>query len=398
MRKTTHMEQDKTREALTKLIPHYTVRDWFWCEATSYQKPLTGDIPLRDGETMRISPITKRNGDPLGGRFQGVEITVTEGNTTHPPVTITEYALQKITRLLYLQIVEETAPAVAAIDGVEQTYLWAMVQHPEEYVTWVMDGREPANEPAWAFNYAVKTLNLILPHNSYGVPQVPRNPFNTWVAATIGYFYPSDYLNLQLKDKSIFSFTELASGDYAPTLLGELLHATEGETVTDAAYGRLKALVYASASLDRCGQESVPDLIAYSTSEQGLSNTIRTLVFNPPPWCAQGEVCAALRIIGWNTPALLETHEKYVREERYMGHGEALQTYVKRLCEGNPNAGQVQSIFGCLTPTLEETINPVTLNPGALLESTPATTITLAEETQDPEKIVDSIFKHLLTL
>ena len=87
-----------------------------------------------------------------------------------------------------------------------------------------------------------------------------------------------------------------------------------------------------------------------------------------------------------------------MREERYMGHGEALQTYVKRLCEGNPNAGQVQSIFGCLTPILEETINPVTLDPGALLEATPATTTTLAEETQDPEKIVDSIFKHLLTL
>lgn len=393
------MEQGKTWEALTQLISNDTVRDWFWCEATHYQKPLVGDIPLRGGGTMRISPITKNNGDPLGGRFQGVEITVTAGNTIHPPVTITEHALQKIIHLLYLQIVDKMAPAVATIDGVERTYLWAVSQHPEEYVAWVMNGCEPANEPAWAFNYAVNTLNLILPHNSYQIPQAPRNPFNTWVAATIGYFYPSDYyLDLQLKDKSIFSFTELASGDYAPTLLGELLHATEGETVTDAAYGRLKALVYASASLDRCGQESVPDLIAYSTSEQGLSNTIRTLVFNPPPWCAQGEVCAALRIIGWNTPALLETHEKYVREERYMGHGEALQTYVKRLCEGNPNAGQVQSIFGCLTPTLEETINPVTLNPGALLESTPATTITLAEETQDPEKIVDSIFKHLLTL
>ena len=66
--------------------------------------------------------------------------------------------------------------------------------------------------------------------------------------------------------------------------------------------------------------------------------------------------------------------------------------------EKNLGAGQVQSIFGYLTPVLEETINPVTLDPGALLEATPATTITLAEETQDPEKIVDSIFKHLLTL
>ena len=398
MRKTTHMEQDKTREALTQLIPHDTVRDWFWCEATSYQKPLTGDIPLRGGETMRISPITKRNGDPLGGRFQGVEITVTEGNTTHPPVTITEYALQKITRLLYLQIVEETAPAVAAIDGVKRTCLWAMVQHPEEYVTWVMDGREPANEPAWAFNYAVNTLNLILPHNSYQIPQAPRNPFNTWVAATIGYFYPSDYLSLQLKDKSVFSFTDLASGDYAPTLLGELLHATEGETVTDAVYSRLRALADGGASHDGYEQESIPDLIAYNASERGLNNAIRTLVFNPPPWCAQGEVCGALRIIGRNTPALLETHEKYAHEERYMGHGEALQTYVKRLCEGNPSAGRVQGIFGCLTPVLEETINPVTLDPGALLDSTPATTITLAEETQDPEKIMDSIFKYLLSL
>lgn len=399
MRKTTHMEQDKTREALTQLIPHDTVRDWFWCEATSYQKPLTGDIPLRGGETMRISPITKRNGDPLGGRFQGVEITVTEGNTTHPPVTITEYALQKITRLLYLQIVEETAPAVAAIDGVEQTYLWAMVQHPEEYVTWVMEGREPANEPAWAFNYAVNTLNLILPHNSYGVPQSPQKPFNMWVAATIGYFYPSDYyLDLQLKDKSVFSFAELAGSNYAPTLLGELLHATEGETVTDTVYERLKALADGGASHDGYEQENIPDLIAYSTSERGLNNAIRTLVFNPPPWYAQGEVCAALRIIGRNTPVLLETHEKYVREERYMGHGEALQTYVKRLCEGDPSAGQVQNIFGCLTPTLEETINPVTLNPGALLESTPRGVTNIVGKIQDPEKIMDSIFKHLLSL
>ena len=347
---------------------------------------------------MRISPITKNNGDPLGGRFQGIEIAVTEGNTTHPPVTITEWVLQKIARLLYLRIAQEAAPAVAALDGVKETCLWAMVQHPEEYVAWVMNGREPANEPVWVFNYAVNTLNLILPRNSYQIPQAPRNPFNTWVAATIGYFYPSDYLNLQLKDKSVFSFTDLASGDYAPTLLGELLHATERETVTDAVYGRLKALAYASASLDRCGQESVPDLIAYSASERGVSNAIRTLVFNPPPWCAQGEACAALRIIGRNTPVLLEAHEKYAHEERYMGHGEALQTYVERLCEGNPNAGQVQSIFGCLTPTLEETINPVTLDPVALLDSTPETTITLAEETQDPEKIVDSIFKHLLSL
>jgi len=392
------MEQDKTWEALTKLIPHDTVRDWFWCEATSYQKPLTGDIPLRGGGTMRISPITKNNGDPLGGRFQGIEITVTEGNTAHPLVTITEYALQKITRLLYLQIVEEAAPAVAAIDGVKGTCLWAMVQHPEEYVAWVMNGREPARELVWVFNYAVNTLNLILPHNSYEVPQTPRNPFNMWVAATIGYFYPIDYLSLQLKDKSVFSFTDLAGSNYAPTLLGELLHATDGETVTDTVYERLRALAYGGASLDRCGQESVPDLIAYSTSEQGMSNAIRTLVFNPPPWCAQDEVCAALQIIGWNTSALLETHEKYVREERYMGHGEALQTYVKRLCEGNPNAGQVQSIFGCLTPILEETINPVTLNPGALIESIPRGVTNIVGKIQDPEKIMDSIFKHLLSL
>lgn len=392
------MEQDKTWEALTKLIPHETVRDWFWCEATHYQKPLVGGIPLRGGGTMRISPITKNNGDPLGGRFQGIEIAVTEGNTTHPPVTITEWVLQRIARLLYLRIAQEAAPAVAAIDGVKGTCLWAMVQHPEEYVAWVMNGREPARELVWVFNYAVNTLNLILPHNSYGVPQTPRNPFNMWVAATIGYFYPIDYLSLQLKDKSIFSFTDLAGSNYAPTLLGELLHATDGETVTDTVYERLRALAYGGASLDRCGQESVPDLIAYSTSEQGMNNAIRTLVFNPPPWHTQGEVCGALRIIGWNTSALLETHEKYVREERYMGHGEVLQTYVERLCEGNPNAGQVQGIFGCLTPVLEETINPVTLDPGALLDSTPETTITLAEETQDPEKIVDSIFKHLLSL
>lgn len=398
MRKTTHMTQDKTREALTQLIPHETIRDWFWCEATRYQKPLVGDIPLRGGGIMRISPIGKRNGDPLGGRFQGIEITVTEGNTTQPPVTITEHALQKITRLLYLRIVEEAAPAVAVIDGVKGTCLWAMVQHPEEYVAWVMNGREPARELVWVFNYAVNTLNLILPHNSYGVPQTPRNPFNMWVAATIGYFYPIDYLSLQLKDKSIFSFTDLAGSNYAPTLLGELLHATDGETVTDTVYERLKALADEGVLHDGYEQESIPDLIAYSASERGLNNAVRDLVFNPPPWCAQGEVRAALQIIGRNTPALLETHEKYAHEERYMGHGEALQTYVKRLCEGNPNAGQVQSIFGCLTPVLEETINPVTLDPGALLEATPATTTTLAEETQDPEKIVDTIFKHLLTL
>jgi hypothetical protein len=398
MRKTTHMEQDKTWEALTKLIPSDTVRDWFWCEATSYQKPLVGDIPLWGGGTMRISPITKNNGDPLGGRFQGIEITVTEGDTTHPPVTITEWVLQRIARLLYLRIAQEAAPAVAAIDGVEQTYLWAMVQHPEEYVTWVMSGREPANEPAWAFNYTVNTLNLILPHNSYGVPQSPQKPFNMWVAATIGYFYPIDYLSLQLKDKSVFSFSDLAGSNYAPTLLGELLHATEGETVTDAVYSRLRALADGGASHDGYEQESIPDLIAYNASERGLNNAIRTLVFNPPPWHTQGEVCGALRIIGWNTSALLETHEKYAHEERYMGHGEALQTYVKRLCEGNPNAGQVQNIFGCLTPVLEETINPVTLNPGALLESTPRGVTNIVGKIQDPEKIMDSIFKHLLSL
>lgn len=392
------MEQDKTWEALTKLIPHDTVRDWFWCEATSYQKPLTGDIPLLGGGTMRISPITKNNGDPLGGRFQGIEITVTEGNTTHQPITITEWVLQRIARLLYLRIAQEAAPAVAAIDGVKGTCLWAMVQHPEEYVAWVMNRREPARELVWVFNYAVNTLNLILPHNSYQIPQAPRNPFNTWVAATIGYFYPIDYLNLQIKDKSVFSFTDLAGSNYAPTLLGELLHATEGETVTDAVYSRLRALADGGALQDGYEQESIPDLIAYSTSEQGMSNAIRTLVFNPPPWCAQGEVRAALQIIGRNTPALLETHEKYAHEERYMGHSEALQTYVKHLCEGNPNAEQVQGIFGYLTPVLEETINPVTLDPGALLETTPRAVITLVEETQDPEKIVDSIFKHLLSL
>lgn len=392
------MEQDKTWEALTQLIPQDTVRDWFWREATHYQKPLVGDIPLQGGGTMRISPITKNNGDPLGGRFQGVEITVTVGNTTHPPVTITEWALQKIARLLYLRIIQKAAPAVAALDGVKGTCLWAMVQHPEEYVAWVMNRREPARELVWVFNYAVNTLNLILPHNSYQIPQAPRNPFNTWVAATIGYFYPSDYLNLQIKDKSVFSFSDLAGSNYAPTLLGELLHATDGETVTDTVYERLKALADEGVLHDGYEQESIPDLIAYSASERGLNNAVRDLVFNPPPWCAQGEVRAALQIIGRNTPALLETHEKYAHEERYMGHGEALQTYVKRLCEGNPNAGQVQSIFGCLTPVLEETINPVTLDPGALLDFTPETTITLAEETQGPEKIVDSIFKHLLTL
>lgn len=393
------MAQDKTWEALTQLIPNDTVRDWFWGEATYYQKPLVGDIPLQGGGTMRISPITKNNGDPLGGRFQGIEITVMEGDTMHPPVTITEWVLQRIVRLLYLRIAQEAAPAVAALDGVKGTCLWAMVRHPEEYVAWVMNRREPARELVWVFNYAVNTLNLILPHNSYGVPQSPRNPFNMWVAATIGYFYPIDYyLNLQLKDKSAFSFSDLAGSNYTPTLLGELLHATEGEVVTDTVYERLRALADAGASLDRCGQESVPDLIAYSTSEQGMSNAIRTLVFNPPPWCAQGEVCAALRIIGRNAPALLETHEKYAHEERYIGHGEALQTYVKHLCEGDPNAGQVQGIFGCLTPVLEETINPLTLDPDALLEATPRAVTSMVGKTRDPEKIVDSIFEHLITL
>ena len=347
---------------------------------------------------MRISPITKNNGDPLGGRFQGIEIAVTEGNTTHPPVTITEWVLQRIARLLYLRIAQEAAPAVAAIDGVKGTCLWTMVQHPEEYVAWVMNGREPARELVWVFNYAVNTLNLILPHNSYGVPQTPRNPFNMWVAATIGYIYPIDYLSLQLKDKSVFSFSDLAGSNYAPTLLGELLHATDGETVTDTVYERLKALADEGVLHDGYEQESIPDLIAYSASERGLNNAVRDLVFNPPPWCAQGEVRAALQIIGRNTPALLETHEKYAHEERYMGHGEALQTYVKRLCEGNPNAGQVQSIFGCLTPVLEETINPVTLNPGALLESIPRGVTNIVGKIQDPEKIMDSIFKHLLSL
>lgn len=392
------MEQDKTWEALTQLIPSDPVRDWFWCEATHYQKPLVEDIPLQGGGTMRISPITKVNGDPLGGRFQGVEITVTEGNTTHQPVPITEWVLQRIARLLYLRIAQETVPAVAALDGVKGTYLWVVVQHPEEYVAWVMGEKETPKNLAQTFSYTTDTFELILPHNSYGVPQTPRNPFNTWVAATIGYFCPSDYLNLQLKDKSAFSFTELAGSDYTPTMLGELLHATEGETVTDAVYSRLRALADAGTLHDGYEQESIPDLIGYSASERGLSNAVRNLVFDPPPWCAQGEVCAALRIIGWNTPALLETHEKYAHEERYMGHGEALQAYVKRLCEGNPNAGQVQGIFECLLPVLEGTINPVTLNPGALLDSTPATTITLVKETQDPEKIVDSIFKYLLSL
>ena len=393
------MEQDKAWEALTKLIPHDTVRDWFWCEATHYQKPLVGDIPLQGGGTMRISPITKNNGDPLGGRFQGIEITVTEGNTTHQPVTITEWVLLRVARLLFICMAQETVTAVVALDGVKGTYLWVVVQHPEEYVAWVMNRREPVRELVWVFNYAVNTLNLILPHNSYGVPQAPQKPFNMWVASTIGYFYPSDYyLNLQLKDKSVFSFSDLAGSGYTPTMLGELLHATEGETVTDAVYGRLRALADAGTLHDGYEQESIPDLIAYSASERGLSNAIRTLVFDPPPWYAQDEVCAALRIIGWNAPALLEAHEKYAHEERYMGHGEALQTYVKHLCEGNPNAGQAQSIFGCLTPVLEETINPVTLDPDALLKATPRGVANIVGKPRDPEKIVDSIFKHLLTL
>lgn len=393
------MAQDKTWEAFTKLIPNDTIRDWFWGEATQYQKPLVGDIPLRGGGTMSINPITKNSGDPIGGRFQGIEVTVTEGNTTHLPITITRYALQKITRLLYLRITQETAPTVAALDGVKRTYLWEIVQHPEEYVTWVMNGREPARELVWVFNYTVNTLDLILPHNSYRLPQAPQKPFNMWVAAIIGYFHPSDYyLNLQLKDKHIFSFADLAGSNYAPTLLGELLHATEGETVTDAVYERLKALAYGGVLHGRYEQESVTDLITNDASERGLSNTIRALVFNPPPWYAQDEVCAALRIIGRNASALTVTHEKYVREERYMGHSEALQTYVERLCEGTPNMVQVQSIFGCLTPVLEETINPLTLNPDALLESTPRGINNIEGKTLDPEKIVDSIFKHLLTL
>jgi len=162
------------QKALEQIIPSEIIRNWFLEEAIYHKDPLGYGVPLdNDGTVMKFTPMTDSNLGFIRHRLQGVEITVENGIEAIAYTQISCEDLERITRLLYLRVIEETAPKVQDIDGVQQTSLWAVFENPEQYVKWVMFWGEPSTDLIPLFIHASQGLNICLAHNSYQIPMIP---------------------------------------------------------------------------------------------------------------------------------------------------------------------------------------------------------------------------------
>lgn len=387
------------QKALEQIIPSDIIRNWFLEEAIHYKEPLGYDVPLgNDGTVMKFTPITDSNVGFIRHRLQGVEITIENGIEAIAYAQISREDLDRITRLLYLRVVEETAPKVQNVDGVEKTSLWAIFENPEEYVNWVMGWGEPPVELLRLFVHASQGLEICLTHNSYQIPITPNDGFSLWVAVCTNAATPGFRVFFYFEDDSLFSFNDLTYEGNKPAFLASLLAQCDHEIITAETYGRLSALSGSSSkqTLGYKDRHELVLLIQHRYIEEGLIGAVRNLVFDPNHMFDYSAACVALQALHDNVRTWMNAHSKHANKERYLGQEEGIQEYLTTLFSGLDNEEHLINVAYCLAPLLAETINPNLVSSEQLLEATPKETVDSIRKAKSTHSAVGRVVRYLL--
>lgn len=387
------------QKALEQIIPSDIIRNWFLEEAIYHKDPLGYGVPLDDnGTVMKFTPMTDSNLGFIRHRLQGVEITVENGIEAIAYAQVSVEDLERITRLLYLRVIEETAPKVRNIDGVKQTSLWAVFEHPEQYVNWVMGWGEPPTELIQLFIHASQGLNICIAHNSYQIPMLPYDGFSLWVAVCTNAANPSFRIFLDFEDDSFFSFTDLVSEGGRTSLIASLLAQCDHEIITAETYGRLSALagVNSKQNLGSRDRYELMFLIQHRHIEEGLIAAVRNLVFDPDHMFDYSAACVALQALHDNIRAWTNAFSKHANKERYLGQEEGIQEYLITLFSGLDNEEHLINVAHCLAPLLAETINPALVSSEQLLEATPKETVDSIRNAKNIRSVVGRAVRYLL--
>lgn len=348
------------QKALEQIIPSDMIRNWFLEEAIYHKDPY------------------------------GIEAIA------YAQVSVED--LERITRLLYLRVIEETAPKVRNIDGVKQTSLWAVFEHPEQYVNWVMGWGEPPTELIQLFIHASQGLNICIAHNSYQIPMLPYDGFSLWVAVCTNAANPSFRIFLDFEDDSFFSFTDLVSEGGRTSLIASLLAQCDHEIITAETYGRLSALagVNSKQNLGSRDRYELMFLIQHRHIEEGLIAAVRNLVFDPDHMFDYSAACVALQALHDNIRAWTNAFSKHANKERYLGQEEGIQEYLITLFSGLDNEEHLINVAHCLAPLLAETINPALVSSEQLLEATPKETVNSIRNAKNVHSVVGRAVRYLL--
>lgn len=387
------------QKALEQIIPSEIIRNWFLEEAIYHKDPLGYGVPLdNDGTVMKFTPMTDSNLGFIRHRLQGVEITVENGIEAIAYTQVSVEDIERITRLLYLRVIEETAPKAQNIDGVKQTSLWAVFEHPEQYVNWVMGWGEPPTELIQFFIHASQGLNICLAHNSYQIPMLPYDGFSLWVAVCTNVATPGFRIFLDFEDDSFFSFTDLVSEGGRTNLLASLLAQCDHEIITAETYGRLSALagVNSKQNLGSRGRYELMFLIQHRYIEEGLIAAVRNLVFDPDHMFDYSAACVALQALHDNVRAWVNAFSKHANKERYLGQEEGIQEYLITLFSGLDNEEHLINVAYCLAPLLAETINPALVSSKQLLDATPEETVNSIRKAKSVHSAVGRAVRYLL--
>ena len=387
------------QKALEQIIPSEIIRNWFLEEAIYYKEPLGYGVPLDDnGTVMKFTPITDSSIGFIRNRLQGVEITVENGIEAIAYTQVSVEDLECITRLLYLSVIEETAPKAQNVDGVKQTSLWAVFEHPEQYVNWVMGWGEPTTELIQLFIHASQGLNICLAHNSYQIPMIPDDGFSLWVAVCTNAATPGFRVFFDFEDDSFFSFNDLTYEGNKPAFLASLLAQCDHEIITAETYGRLSALSGSSSkqTLGYRDRHEIVLLIQHRYIEEGLIGALRNLVFDPDHMFDYSAACVALQALHDNVRTWMNAHSKHANKERYLGQEEGIQEYLTTLFSGLDNEEHLINVAYCLAPLLAETINPALVSSKQLLEATPEETVNSIRKAKSVHSTVGRAVRYLL--
>lgn len=387
------------QKALEQIMPSDIIRNWFLEEAIYYKEPLGYGVPLdNDGTVMKFTPMTDSNLGFIRHRLQGVEITVENGIEVVAYAQISRENLERIMRLLHLQIIEETVPQVQKIDGVETTSLWAIFENPEEYVKWVMGWGEPPVELLRLFVHASQGLEICLTHNSYQIPMMPDDGFSLWVAVCTNAATPSFRVFFDFEDDSFFSFNDLTYEGNKPAFLASLLAQCDHEIITAETYGRLSALSGSSSkqTLGYRDRHELVLLIQHRYIEEDLIGAVRNLVFDPNHMFDYSAACVALQALHDNVRTWMNAHSKHANKERYLGQEEGIQEYLTTLFSGLEEKEHLINVAYCLAPLLAETINPDLVSSEQLLEVTPKETVDSIRKAKSVHSAVGRAVRYLL--
>lgn len=387
------------QKALEQIIPSEIIRNWFLEEAIYYKEPLGYGVPLDDnGTVMKFTPITDSSIGFIRNRLQGVEITVENGIEAIAYTQVSVEDLECITRLLYLRVIEETAPKAQNVDGVKQTSLWAVFEHPEQYVNWVMGWGEPTTELIQLFIHASQGLNICLAHNSYQIPMIPDDGFSLWVAVCTNAATPGFRVFFDFEDDSFFSFNDLTYEGNKPAFLASLLAQCDHEIITAETYGRLSTLSGSSSkqTLGYRDRHEIVLLIQHRYIEEGLIGALRNLVFDPDHMFDYSAACVALQALHDNVRTWMNAHSKHANKERYLGQEEGIQEYLTTLFSGLDNEEHLINVAYCLAPLLAETINPALVSSKQLLEATPEETVNSIRKAKSVHSTVGRAVRYLL--